>query len=80
MADLRFDLLPPLALLEAARVMTEGIKNHVQDDWKVEGPAFHVNRALTHLFLHLQGDTAEPHLSHAMCRLMFAVELEGKTT
>jgi hypothetical protein len=71
----RSELLPPRALLEVARVLKAGAVRHGVDAWRRIPQPEHLNHALTHLFALLAGDGTEPHLAHAACRLMFALDL-----
>lgn len=72
----RCDLLPPRAVLEAAAVLHTGAIRYGVDNWRGIEARSHVNHALSHVFAHLAGDTSDGHLSHAVCRLLFALELE----
>ena len=71
----RSDLLPPRALLEVARVLKAGSERYGVDAWRRIPAPEHLNHALTHLLALLAGDTTEPHLAHAACRLLFALDL-----
>ena len=83
--DGRYDLLPPLAIKELAKVLEEGInKGYGPWNWlKVEIDE-HINHALNHVFdyLSFQGPASKgitidriEELSHAFCRLGMALEL-----
>ena len=83
-SEYRFDTLPPLALAAVARLRCEAIEKHGEegiDNWRNSKPNIHVNKALIHIFAYLAGDTQEKdknpaeHLIHALCRMMFAVEI-----
>jgi hypothetical protein len=71
----RSDLLPARALLEVARVLKAGSERYGVDAWRRIPAPEHLNHALTHLLALLASDTAEPHLTHAACRLLFALDL-----
>lgn len=47
------------------------------DDWRRQPVNEHVGQAIEHLRAWQAGDPSELHLDHALCRLMFAVELQG---
>ena len=68
----RMDLIPSGALLEVAQVLSEGAEKYGENNWMNIDTNDHLNHALTHIFRFLGGDDSEPHLSHAICRLLFA--------
>ena len=70
----RMDLVPWNAVLAVAQTMTEGIKTHDEGAWRKLSQRDHVSRAMRHLALFLVGDLAEPHLFHAACRTLMALE------
>lgn len=69
----RFDLLDPLAVFALARVAANGAREYGEGNWRLIECNDHLNHALQHIYGHLAGDTQEDHLSHALCRLMYAV-------
>lgn len=72
----RCDLLDGKAMLELAKVLKHGA-HYGEENWRLITDREHVNHALTHLFAWLAGDETDGHLSHAFCRLMMAVAMEG---
>ena len=74
----RFDLLSPAGLKRLATVRGLGAIKYPVDNWKGIPVESHLNHALNHIYLFLDGDTEEDHLGHAFCRLMFAVDLNEK--
>ena len=81
----RPDLLPPLAVLEIAKVLEFGARKYAPDNWrKVEGWRWrYAGAALRHLFAWLGGEARDPesgllHLAHAGCCVLFLLEKEIK--
>jgi len=69
------DLRPAIARVVAVILSNDGRKRGQwrQKHWPVTA---HVQHALGHLVAWQRGDTAEPHLDHALTRLCFAVLLD----
>lgn len=67
-------LLPPTAILEVSKILKAGADVYGIDNWRKVSRKEHLDHALTHIFLFFIGDTSEPHLSHAACRILFAME------
>lgn len=73
----RVDLLPPEVILQVSQVLSEGAEKYGEWNWESIGIRDHLNHALTHIFRFLTGDKSEPHLTHAICRLLFAAHLNN---
>jgi len=72
----RFDLVPPIAIVLAAKVLAEGAEKYGVDNWKLILAEDHINHAIRHLYLWLDEKDSPlslNHLTHAMVRVMFAV-------
>lgn len=79
----RMGLLPPRALESVAEVLTFGAQKYLPNNWKYveNGPERYLDAALRHITAYMRGEyydneTYLPHLSHALCCLMFIVDLE----
>jgi len=73
----RFDLVDPLAMFEMCKVLQEGFDKYGDDEnWRAIPIEDHLNHLLIHVYAYLAGDTSDSHLSHAMCRIMFAIGVE----
>lgn len=69
----RFDLIDPLALFEMAKVLREGFEKYGADEnWRRIPANEHINHMITHAFAYLAGDKSDEHLSHMLCRALFA--------
>jgi hypothetical protein len=79
----KMHLLPPNATLEVAKVLTFGAQKYDEENWrKLENAQKrYTSGALRHIFAHMGGELQDPetnysHLAHAICCLMFKLELE----
>ena len=74
----RMQAIPPKAIMEVGKVRYTGHEMLGYDDlnYKLIPMEEHVGRALLHIFAWLDGDQSNQHLSHAACRLLFALEME----
>jgi Domain of unknown function (DUF5664) len=63
----------PKALRTVTEVMERGKRTH-SGDWRDFAANFHLARARRHLYLLAIGDANEPHLAHAVCRLLMELE------
>lgn len=78
--------VPPNALLAVARVLTFGAEKYGRDNWRqVENAEVrYLDAALRHINAYQRGEAVDPesgesHLAHAVCSLMFMLEMrEGK--
>jgi hypothetical protein len=79
----RFDLIDPDAIFEMTKVLKEGADKYGDgENWRNIDTRDHLNHLLIHTYAYLAGDTSDEHLSHVMCRAMFAqsVDLERRKT
>ena len=74
--------VPPNALLAVAKVLTFGAEKYGRDNWRqVENAETrYLDAALRHINAYQRGEAADPesgesHLAHAVCSLMFMLEL-----
>lgn len=81
----RYDLLPPIAIDEMAKVMTFGAKKYYPDNWRLVEDANnrYLAAMLRHAFAISRGElkdpeTGLPHAAHVMCCAAFLVELMEK--
>lgn len=77
----RLELLPPLALIEVAKVLTEGAKKYEVNNWKYvpDLQNRYTGAALRHILAEMAGEDIDsdfnlPHMAHAICCLMFKLE------
>jgi hypothetical protein len=75
----RFDLIPPVAMFELAKIMEYGARRYAPNNWRKIPIDDHVNHALSHLFAYLAGDRQDDHLGHALARMAMAVEMQNTT-
>lgn len=68
----RFDLLDPKAMFEMTKVLKEGADKYGDDNWRLIDIRDHLNHMIIHAYAYLAGDASDEHLSHIMCRAMFA--------
>lgn len=73
----RFDLVDPIAMFEMTKVLKKGADKYGKDEnWRKIPVKDHLNHLLIHVYAYLAGDTQDDHLSHALCRAMFAVAVD----
>ena len=80
-------LLPPKALMEVSRVLTIGAEKYDEQNWrKLDNlQNRYTGAALRHLFAHMDGEVLDPetnlsHIAHAVCCLLFKLEIEVEKT
>lgn len=78
-----YDLLPPLAIDEMAKVMTMGAEKYEAHSWKTvkNGKSRYLAALLRHAFAIVRGELVDPesglpHAAHIMCNAAFLVELQ----
>tara|TARA_B110000285_G_scaffold225518_1_gene283888 strand:- start:619 stop:1005 length:387 start_codon:yes stop_codon:yes gene_type:complete len=79
----KMHLLPPKALFEVAKVLTFGAEKYAEENWRVVPDAQnrYASASLRHMFSHIDGEELDQetdlsHLAHAICCLLFKLELE----
>lgn len=80
----RFDLVDGKAMFAMAAVLHEGAEKYGANNWRGISIDDHLNHLIMHAYAYLSGDRSDAHLSHIMCRAMFAqavdiTETETKT-
>lgn len=80
---LQYGLVPPLALRETVKVLTFGAQKYEPDNWRrvPDGPRRYFDAAQRHIWAYKEGETIDPesgvnHLAHAVCCLMFMLDLD----
>lgn len=71
-APARFDLVDGKAMFAMAAVLHEGAEKYGPNNWRGIGIDDHLNHLIMHAYAYLAGDRSDAHLSHIMCRAMFA--------
>jgi hypothetical protein len=73
----RFDLADPKAMFAMCKVLKEGFDKYGGDEnWRKIPIEDHLNHLLIHTYAYLAGDRQDEHLSHIMCRALFAQGVE----
>ena len=79
----RMDLLPPKAIFEVAKVLGFGAEKYGPENWRLLDnlQGRYTAGALRHIFAHMDGERLDPetnlsHLAHALCCLLFKLEIE----
>jgi hypothetical protein len=79
----RYELLPPFAIEDVAKVLTYGSVKYEDDNWRIVPDA--VRRYKGALMRHVEeyrkgnvfdDETGLPHMAHAICCAMFILELD----
>jgi Domain of unknown function (DUF5664) len=68
----RFDLVDGKAMFAMAAVLHQGAEKYGVDNWRKIDVQDHLNHLIMHAYAYLAGDRSDEHLSHIMCRSMFA--------
>ena len=79
----KMNLLPPKAIVEISKVLTFGAEKYDAENWRKldDLQNRYTAGALRHIFAHMDGEELDPetnlsHLAHAMCCLLFKLEIE----
>lgn len=80
---LRYDLIPPGALVSLAAVLGYGAEKYSPDGWRAvpDAKARYTAAMMRHFEAWRLGEKADPesllpHLGHALCNLVFLLELD----
>jgi len=78
----RWDLVPQASLDDLVKVITYGAKKYGDENWKNVESSRYYAAAMRHIAAWRRGEWRDkesglPHLAHAMCSLMFVMELEA---
>ncbi len=68
----RFDLVDGKAMFAMSAALHEGAEKYGADNWRLIDIEDHLNHLIMHAYAYLSGDRTDQHLSHIMCRAMFA--------
>ncbi|MCE3040281.1 dATP/dGTP diphosphohydrolase domain-containing protein [Helicobacter anatolicus] len=81
---LKYHLLPPLALKKVVGVLTYGANKYAEENWR-NSKKEDYKRMLSATYRHIEAyrsgeyfdnESKYPHLAHAICNLLFLLELE----
>ena len=79
----KMNLLPPKAIVEVAKVLTFGAEKYDAENWRKldDLQNRYTAGALRHIFAHMDGEKLDPetglsHMAHALCCLLFKLEIE----
>lgn len=67
---------PWLGAIAVARVVKGGLTKYGRDNWRGLTAEDHIEHAMMHLAAWFAGDRTDDHLSHAGCRLLFALDMQ----
>ncbi len=76
----RFDLVDGKAMFAMCAVLHEGAEKYGANNWRLIDVEDHLNHLIMHAYAWLAGDRTDEHLSHIMCRAMFAQGVDLKDT
>lgn len=68
----RMDLIDGPAILAMSKVLSEGAEKYGEDNWRQIPVSDHLNHLIVHAYAYLSGDRSDDHLTHCMCRALFA--------
>lgn len=68
----RFDLIDAQAIYDMAGVLHTGAEKYGENNWRAIPINEHLNHLIMHAYAYIGGDESDEHLSHCMCRSMFA--------
>lgn len=74
----RFDLVDGHAMFAMCKVLHEGAEKYGANNWRAIPVEDHLNHLIMHAYAWLAGDTSDEHLSHIMCRAMFAQGIQAQ--
>ena len=74
----RFDLVDAKAMFAMAGVLDHGARKYGENNWRAITIDEHLNHLIMHAYAYLSGDRTDEHLSHILCRAMFAQGIESQ--